>query len=108
MLVEYLESTADLRRVQKQMRRRVVKLKFEGSEVQVTFIGGCYRARMSGSNIVAFGENPSEALQRLSKLEVMRSVCIPKSCDVYADRTERAEERAAAKAAKRSVRFDPK
>jgi len=89
MYVEFLKSTADLRRVQKQMRRRVVKLKCEDSELQVTFIGGCYRARMAGSNVVAFGETPSEATQRLAKLEAMKSICIPKHSDVAADRMER-------------------
>jgi hypothetical protein len=88
MHVELLYSTADFRKLQKRQRRRVAKLKCEGSEVQITFIGGWYRARITGSNVVAFGETPSEALQRLGKLEAMRSVCIPKSIDLHADKLE--------------------
>jgi hypothetical protein len=89
MYVSELKSTADLRKVQKQMRRRIVVLKFEDSEAVITYIGGIHRARMAGSNVVAFGETPTEAKQRLTKLEEMRSVCIPKWCDVQLDRAEK-------------------
>lgn len=108
MSVEYLTSTDDLRKLQKRQRRRVVKLKFEDCIVDVTFIGGWYRARLYGSAVVGFGATPTEASQRLRKLEAMRSLCAIKACDVTADRAERREESVAAKAAKRSVRYDPK
>jgi hypothetical protein len=89
MFVEELKSTVDLKRVQKQMRRRVVKLKLEGSEVQITYTGGMFKARLAGASDAAFGQTPSEATQRLSKIEAMKSVCLPKQCDVAADRAER-------------------
>jgi hypothetical protein len=108
MLVEFMKSTADLRRVQTQMRRREVTLRFESSVVHVTYIGGCYRARIAGSNIVGFGEAPSEANQRLRKLSEMRSLFATKQCDKDADRAEREADRAQRQAAKRSARFDPK
>lgn len=104
MHVEFLTSTADLRRVQKQMRRRVVRMKFEDHDVQVTCCSGIFKARFAGGADVGFGETPSEATQRLHKLPNMVRFVSIKSCDVYADRVEAAAERAAAKAAKRSER----
>jgi hypothetical protein len=107
-MIAELKSTADLRRVQTQMRRREVTLRFEDSVLHVTHIGGIYRARLSGKNVVAFGENPSEAEQRLRKLEQMRSVFIAKHCDALADRKEQRTERAVSKFVKSVKRFAPK
>jgi hypothetical protein len=108
MHVEFLSSTADLRRVQRQLRRRYVKLKCHNSEVQVTFVGGLHQARMAGSNVVAFGETPSEAKQKLTKLQSMQSVCVPKHEDVAADRAERRAERAATISEKQIRKFNPR
>jgi hypothetical protein len=80
-------STAAIRREQKLRVRRIVR-KLEDCTIKVNYIGGIHRARTAGSNIVAFGETPSEARQRLSKLQEMRSVCIPKNIDVTMERTE--------------------
>lgn len=107
-MIAELKSTADLRRVQTQMRRREVTLRFEDSVLHLTYIGGIYRARLSGKSAVAFGENPSEAEQRLRKLEQMRSVVIPKHSDALADRKEQRADRTAAQASKRSLKFEPR
>jgi len=109
MSVELLTSTSDLRRVQKQMRRRLVKLLFEGREVLMASTGGVYRARFAGGRDRAFGANPSEALQRLQRLPLMVAANVRfKACDIEADRRERALERALeraiAKADRRSGR----
>jgi hypothetical protein len=94
MNVEYLKSTDDLRRVQRQMHKRIARMKVEDSEVYVSCAGGLFKARLSGSNIVAFGETASEAKQRLTKLLAMQSVCIPQFCDQALDRAERRGNRA--------------
>jgi hypothetical protein len=91
-----LKSTADLKRVQKQLRRREMKRKFDTNPITVTFVAGRYRAAYKGSAVAAFGETSQEALQRLNKLGLIRSV-IPKHCDVQADREERAAAHAAAR-----------
>jgi hypothetical protein len=106
MIAEYLESTYDLRRVQRQMRRRLVKLKVEASAVQVTCVGGFFRARLPGGNVVAFGETPPEATQRLTKLLAMMSVCVPKDVDKALDRAERRAERGISE--KQIRKFNPR
>jgi hypothetical protein len=94
MNADVIPSTVQFRQLQKQLRRRVVNRKLETCPVQIIYIGGLYQARMAGSNVVAFGEIPSEATQRLTKLQSMQSVCIPKHSDVAADRMERRNNRA--------------
>jgi hypothetical protein len=89
MNVDFLESTADFRRVNKQMRRRVVKLKNEKSAAQITFTGGIFKARFEGGSDVAFGEDPQQATQRLHKLPNMVRGRGAKDCDRAADRAER-------------------
>ena len=90
MHLEELNSTADLRRVQKQLRRRVLNRTFETHSVQVTFVGGLFQARYKGQSDVAFGDDEQQAVQRLHKLpNMLRSVCVIKPCDSAADRTEK-------------------
>ena len=89
MSVSELESTAGLRRVNKQMRRRVVKLKFGESKVQITFAGGMYKARYEGEPDVAFGIDPGQARTRLRSIPNMIRHVIPKDYDVALDRSER-------------------
>jgi hypothetical protein len=57
--------------------------------IEIDYDGGRYRARLSGSNVVGFGETTLEAEQRLRILRSMQRVCKPKSCDLDADRAER-------------------
>jgi hypothetical protein len=106
MLVEELHSTADLRRVVKQMRRRVVRLHCEERNVQVTYCAGVFKARLAGGRDVAFGETPSEVTQRLPKL--LNIVCVIKPYDKAFDRAEARAARTGQKAARRSVRYAPK
>ena len=89
MHVELLYSTADLRKMQKHQRRSYVKLKCEESEVQVTCVGGFYRARLQGHPDSVLASTPTEAKQRLTKLLSMGSVVIPKHSDVVAERAEK-------------------
>lgn len=103
-----IPSTVQFKQFQKQLVRRVVGRKLETYPVQVVYIGGRYRARMEGSNVVAFGETPSEAKQRLNKLLSAESVIIPKFSDREAERAEWLAECAAARAIKNSRNFDPK
>jgi hypothetical protein len=107
MIIEFLESTADLRRVQKQMRRRVVKLHVAGRAVQVTRCGCLYRARLSGHPDSVLASTPAEAKQRLSKLLTMGRVTM-KTCDAAAEKVERRAKHVAAKAAKNSVKYSPR
>jgi hypothetical protein len=108
MNLDYLTSTADFRRVNKQLRRRVLKRKFETHHVQITFVGGLFKARYNGQSDVAFSDNEHQAVQRLHKLPNMVRFCVVKECDKEADRRERAVERALeraiAKADRRSGR----
>ena len=106
MLAEYLESTADFRRVQKQMRRRVVRLHCEERNVQVTYCAGVFKARLAGGRDVAWGETPTEVTQRLPKL--LNIVCVIKPYDKALDRADARAARTGDKAARRSVRFAPK
>ena len=110
MTVEELRSTDDLRRVNRQMRRRVVKLKFKHHSVVINFAGGLFRARFAGSPDVAFGSDEQQAVQRLRKLlNMLRSTSgIPKACDLAADRAEQFAERYTVKRVKSSLRFNPK
>jgi|ERR1700722_18316244 len=85
MNTDLIESSTQFRKVQKQMRRRVVSRKLKTSTVQVTDIGICYRARIEGSDVAAFGINPNEATQRLPMLEAMMSFCGIKACDKLDD-----------------------
>ena len=107
MNVEMLNSTADLRKVQKQMRRRVVKLKFEDSEVQARNVAGIVKARLAGTDIAAFGETPLEAQQKLTKLHAMSGEFIPKFCDRQADREEWIAERALTRSLYKSRKYNP-
>ena len=109
MNVEELRSTADFRRVNKQMRRRVVKLTFGNSVVHVTRAGGMFKARFAGGKDSTFGADSAQALQRLQRLPLMVAANVRfKACDIEADRRERALERALeraiAKADRRSGR----
>lgn len=108
MNVELIKSTADLRRVQQQMRRRFVKLKVDDSAVSVTKCGSLFRARLEGHPDSVFGPSPGLAKQQLSKLLTMGDAVIPKASDVELDKTERVAERAAKRAAKNSIKFNPK
>ena len=109
MTVSEITSTADLRRMQKQLRRRVLRHKFATSTVLVVRAGGYFKARYKGQSDVAFGVDEQQAVQRLQKLpNMVRAVCLPKRCDVAADRAERRAEAAASKAVRKSVKFDPK
>jgi hypothetical protein len=104
--VEMLNSTADLRKVQRQMRRRVVKLKFDDSEVQARYVAGIVKARLAGTDVVAFGENPLEAQQKLTKLHAMGGEFRAKHCDRLADREEWLAERALARSIYKSRNFN--
>jgi len=109
MNVELLKSTADLRRVQTQMRRRVVAHQFKTHQVQVTNCGTHYRARFAGGADATFGTDPQQAVQRLHKLpNMVRSVCAPKKCDLALERAEQRAERAVSKFVKSVKRFAPK
>lgn len=107
MNAELIE-TAHFRKLQKTLVRRNANKKVETSPLRITYVGGCYRARIAGSNVSAFGETPAEARQRLAKLQAMRSFCTVKQCDLDAERKERVAERAFAKAGRRSARWNPK
>lgn len=107
MLADLIE-TAHFRKLQKTLVRRDAHRKVETSPLRVTFAGGCYRARIEGQSIVSFGETPSDARQRLYKLLAMRGVYSFKKCDLVAERKERAAERAAANAGRRSARWNPR
>jgi hypothetical protein len=108
MSADVIETTAHFRKLQKTLVRRVANRKVETHPVQVVYIGGCYRARIEGQSIAAFGETPSEAKQKLTKLLYAQSVIIPKFDDREADRKEWLAECAAARAAKNSRNFDTK
>jgi hypothetical protein len=108
-IVEELRSTADLRRVQRQMRRRAARLMIGRREVVITRAGGMYRARLAGGKDAVLGDSPEQCLQRLRTLLASKPVrCGPKHCDQVAERKERQAERAIEKAAKRDYKFDPK
>ena len=78
------------------------------SRIQLKRAGGMVRARLEGHPDNVLADNPAEVMQRLHTLLLMRSVCIPKACDIAADRAERRGEAAAAKAARKAARFSPK
>jgi len=73
------------------LRRQQPKDLLRRKGVQITKAGGgLLRGRYVGEKNNVFGTDVQQVLQRLSRLETMRSVCIPKSCDAM---TERAEKR---------------
>jgi len=71
--------------------------------VQITKSAGFLRGRYVGKKNNVFGTDVQQVLQRLSRLETMRSVCKTKPCDVTADHAEHRAESAAAKVAKRHL-----
>lgn len=75
--------------------------------VQITKSAGFLRGRYVGKKNNVFGTDVQQVLQRLSRLETMRSVCKTKPCDVTSDHEEHRAESAAAKAAKKAFRYDP-
>jgi hypothetical protein len=89
MQADVIESSAQFRKVQTQLRRRLVNRSLEQHPLQVVYVGDCYRARIEGSSISAFGTDPSEARQRVTKLATSRSFCALKQCDQFDDFFER-------------------
>lgn len=65
MSAEVIPSTNELRKVQKESRRRYQTLKAETATVQISRAGGLYRARFVGEKDSAFGIDPQQAAQRL-------------------------------------------
>ncbi len=108
MNVSELKSTDDLRKVNKQLRRRMVVTKANPLSAQIVYTAGVYKARYQGQPDVAFGIDKQQALQRLHKLPNMIRVVIPYFDDREAERKEWLAECAAARAAKNSRNFDPK
>jgi hypothetical protein len=65
MTFQVIPSTNELRKAQKELRRRYQTLKAEKATVQISRAGGLYRARFVGEKDNAFGIDPQQAEQRL-------------------------------------------
>ena len=71
MTVRLIENTAQLRKVQREGRKRNRARKFQTGVVQITHCGTHCKARFAGEKDFVFGIDQGEARQRLARWSIM-------------------------------------